>query len=366
LDHPLLAAQRFTPSGQVLDIKPYGRGNVHDTFLVTLPDPEEPHFILQRLNTRVFRRPQLVLDNLRIITAHLDRRRPGLQLGPGRRWQIPRLRLTTDGGDHFIDPSGGFWRALSFIEKAQSFDTITDPEHAGEVGYALGMFHLLLSDLPPGQLADTLPGFHVTPAYLRHYDEVRARAGAGFASPEMSYAAEFVAARRDWAAVLEEAKARGDLKLRVIHGDPKVNNVMMDTATGKAVGLVDLDTVKPGLVHYDLGDCLRSGCNPLGEDPRDWEAVRFHPELARAILGGYLPLARDFLTEADYAYLGEAIRLLPFELGLRFFTDYLAGNIYFKTRDPEHNLRRALVQFRLTASIEAQAGALEAIIRDLR
>ena len=132
------------------------------------------------------------------------------------------------------------------------------------------------------------------------------------------------------------------------------------------MGLVDLDTVKPGLVHYDIGDCLRSGANPLGEETADWQGVRFETDLGRAILAGYLSMARDFLAEPDYAYLYDAIRLIAFELGLRFFTDYLAGNVYFKARHPEHNLARALVQFKLTESIEAQETAIAAIIRDLR
>ena len=185
-------------------------------------------------------------------------------------------------------------------------------------------------------------------------------------SPEVDYGLRFVAERRAWAPVLEEARAQGKLRLRPMHGDPKVNNVMLDTATGQAVGLVDLDTVKPGLVHYDIGDCLRSGGNLLGEETEAWEAVRFEPELGRAILQGYLSQAQDFLAETDYAYLYDAIRLLAFELGLRFFTDYLAGNVYFKAKHPEHNLVRALVQFKLTESIESQAGAIGAIIRDLR
>ncbi len=176
----------------------------------------------------------------------------------------------------------------------------------------------------------------------------------------------FISTRRALAPVLEDAKAQGRLRLRPIHGDPKVNNVMMDANTGLAVGLVDLDTVKPGLVHYDLGDCLRSGANPLGEETQDWEAVRFDLELGRAILQGYLSRARDFLAEYDYAYLYDAMRVIAFELGLRFFTDYLEGNVYFKARHPEHNLLRALVQFRLTESIESQEGAIRAIIRELR
>jgi len=266
---------------------------------------------------------------------------------------------------HRHGAGGAFWRALTFIDAAQTFDIITNTAHAREVGYALGRFHHLLSDLPPDRLADPLPGFHVTPGYLRHYDEVLAQRGAP-ASPEVRYAVRFISARRDWASVLEDARARGQLELRPIHGDPKVNNVMLDAATGNAVAMVDLDTVKPGLVHYDIGDCLRSGCNLLGEETEEWQRVGFEPDLGRAILAGYLAEAGDFLTPNDYAYLYDAIRLLAFELGLRFFTDYLAGNVYFKARHRDHNLARALVQFKLTESVESQAAALRLIIRDIR
>jgi len=375
LDHNLVAvAEQFAPRGRVLDVREYGNGNVNDTFLVTVGrahpalspnSPGEPRFILQRLNPQVFRRPELVMRNLGTFTEHVRRRLEHAPLSPGRRWEVPRVLLSREGRDHFLDSGGSFWRALSFIEAAQSFDTIKDLAHAAEVGYALGMFHKLLSDLPPERLADTLPGFHLTPGYLSHYDEVLAKHGPP-PSPDVNYALQFISQRRAWAPVLEAAKAQGRLQLRPIHGDPKVNNVMLDTATGQAVAMVDLDTVKPGLVHYDIGDCLRSGCNPLGEETEHWEAVRFEPELGRAILKGYLSLARDFLTGSDYAYLYDAIRLLAFELGLRFFTDYLAGNVYFKAGHREHNLARALVQFKLTESIESQAGALDAIIRDLR
>ncbi len=130
--------------------------------------------------------------------------------------------------------------------------------------------------------------------------------------------------------------------------------------------MVDLDTVKPGLVQYDIGDCLRSGCNPLGEETEQWEMVYFEPEVCQAILQGYLSMATDFLTENDYEYLYDAIRLIAFELGLRFFTDYLEGNVYFKANHQEHNLARALVQFKLTESIEAQAKAIHTIIQDMR
>jgi Ser/Thr protein kinase RdoA (MazF antagonist) len=163
--------------------------------------------------------------------------------------------------------------------------------------------------------------------------------------------------------VLEQAREQGKLSLRPVHGDPKVNNVMIEKTTGRAISLVDLDTVKPGLIHYDIGDCMRSGCNPLGEETEQWEAVCFDPEIGAAILEGYLTQARNFLTEADYEYLYLSIRLLAFELGVRFFTDYLAGNVYFKVKHPQHNLQRALVQFKLTESIEAHEADIRHIIQ---
>jgi Ser/Thr protein kinase RdoA (MazF antagonist) len=365
LDNLVAAADQFKPQGTVIDIHEYGHGNINDTFLVTLDSKAEKHFILQRINTQVFRQPELVMLNMRTFTEHVRKRLQRAPLSPGRRWEVVRVLLAQDGQDHWLDPGGSFWRALSFIDGAQSFDTIKDIEHAREVGYALGMFHNLLSDLDTERLADTLEGFHITPRYLLHYDEVLAK-NRPSKSPELSYGLEFVSQRRDWAHVLENARAQGRLSLRPIHGDPKVNNVMMDTGTGQAISIVDLDTVKPGLVHYDIGDCLRSGCNLLGEDTEQWEMVRFDPELCQAILQGYLSLAKDFLTDNDYDYLYDSIRLIAFELGLRYFTDYLEGNVYFKANHQEHNLARALIQFKLTESIESQETTIRDIIQDMR
>ena len=378
MDQLIAAAQQFTPQVRVIEIHEHGRGNVNDTFLVTvggmvrgahpksaLDSPGKWRFILQRLNTHVFRRPELVMANLVTFAEHVQERLGREPLSLGRRWDVPRVLLTRDGQDYFIDADGSFWRALSFIEGAQTFDIIKDTGHAREVGYALGLFHKLVSDLPAERLADTLPGFHITPLYLKHYDAVLAGNGMR-QSPEAAYCLRFVEERRALASVLEDARAEGKLLLRPIHGDPKVNNVMLDMATGQAVGMIDLDTVKPGLVHYDIGDCLRSGGNLLGEETADWQQVQFDPELGRAILQGYLSQVREFLTDHDYAHLYDAIRLITFELGLRFFTDYLEGNVYFKAQHRDHNLRRALVQFRLTESIEAQAEVIREIIRELR
>jgi len=166
--------------------------------------------------------------------------------------------------------------------------------------------------------------------------------------------------------VLEDAKASGALFQRPIHGDPKINNIMIDERTGHAVSIIDLDTVKPGLIHYDIGDCLRSCCNPLGEETTEIDEVYFDLDLCRAILEGYLGEAQRFMTKADIAYLYDAIRLIAFELGLRFFTDYLEGDVYFKARHRKHNLIRALVQFKVAESIEAQATEIQGIVAALR
>ena len=335
-------AEKFTSRNSVTAVAEFGNGNINDTYIVTCATQEK--FVLQRINTHVFKQPHRIMQNMRAFTEHVHRR----VQKEGRVWDSPRVIPAQDGSDYFIDSENGFWRAISFIENARSFDTITDSAHAREVGYALGTFQSLISDLPIDSLADTLEGFHITPRYLQQYDTVFPQHKRSL-SPEVKHGIQFIEERRAFAFTLENA----GLPLRPIHGDPKVNNVMVHNETGKAISIVDLDTVKPGLVHYDIGDCIRSGSNPLGEDAEDWQAVHYDPEIGSALLEGYLAEAQAFLTPTDYDYLYTSIRLLTFELGLRFFSDYLAGDVYFKVKYPEHNLQRALVQFQLTQSIEA-------------
>jgi Ser/Thr protein kinase RdoA (MazF antagonist) len=363
MDHLFGAADQFKPHGDVTDVTAWGRGNVHDTFRVTLDAGRERHFILQRVNTCVFRRPQLVTGNMRTVAAHVTaklRRHPAA----GRRWEVVRVLAARDGSDHWLAPDGSLWRALSWIDAAQAFDAIQDETHAHEIGTALGMFHSLIGDLPAARLADTLAGFHVTPRYLEHFDEVLRHSPVP-GSPELRYALAAVHRGRDRAHVLADALARGVLQLRPIHGDPKVDNVMIDAATRRAVAMVDLDTVMPGLVLYDIGDCLRSCCNLQGEESGDWETARFDSKLCRVILRGYAAVAGDFLTDGDRGHLFDAVRLIAYELGLRFVTDHLEGNVYFKVRHSGHNLTRALRQFRLAASIESQEATLRTIIEEL-
>jgi hypothetical protein len=360
-------AQKFSNQNQISDIQAFGSGNINDTFLVSLQESEANSltnsFILQRINTHVFREPKLVMQNMRIYADHVCDR---LQNSPlDRRWDMPQILQTENSEDYWQTESGEFWRSLSFIVGSQSFDAMENMEQAREVGYALGTFHHLTSDLVPERLTDTLAGFHITPQYLQQYEEVLETRNI-HKSPEIDYCLRFVSDRKGLAHILEIAKAAGKLPLRVMHGDPKVNNILFDRQTQMAVSVVDLDTVKSGLVHYDIGDCLRSGCNPAGEEIAQWQDVCFDTELCQGILQGYLSTARSFLTEYDYTYIYDAIRVITFELGLRFFTDYLAGNIYFHVKYPEHNLLRSLVQFRLVESIEAQESVINKIIKDMR
>ena len=358
-------AESFALPGSVRSIEPLGNGNVNDTWRVELaPSAEGARaLVLQRLNTRVFSRPDLVMANIRRLGDHLDR--PGAMAAAAGRWELPRVLPLRESGAPCLEREGQCWRMLTFIERSHSVDTIDDRSQALQVGRALGTFHSLIHDLPTAELADTLKGFHVTPAYLAQFERVLRRTEVPL-TPQAQYCIAFIRDREAFMPVLEEAQRSGQLRQRPIHGDPKVNNILFDTGSGDAIALVDLDTVKPGLIHYDIGDCLRSGCNRLGEETDDWRSVQFDLELCEAVLEGYISRAHRFLEDADYAHIPDAIRLLSLELGLRFFTDHLAGDVYFRTSRPRHNLQRALVQFRLTESIETQQHEIRALVERLR
>ena len=365
MDDVVAVAERFAFPGKIVTVRDFGNGNINKTYLAILDSEVEGHFILQRINSQVFQKPELIMRNMHVVTGHISERLRCSEIDDGRRWEVPHIITTREGNDCWIDSDGSFWRAISYINNACTYDTVKDNNHAEEAGFALGMFHNLISDLSADRLVDTLEGFHILPRYLNHYNEVLGHKSI-VKSPEVKYCLQFVDSRSCRSDILENARSEGRLLLRPIHGDPKVNNIMIDNETGRAVGMIDLDTVKPGLVHYDIGDCLRSGCNPLGEETENWEAVRFEPDLCEAMLRGYIPAAREFLTSHDYDYLYDAVRLIAFELGLRFFTDFLEGNVYFNVKHPEQNLARALVQFRLVESIESRKETICSIVRELR
>jgi Ser/Thr protein kinase RdoA (MazF antagonist) len=351
-------AEAFALPGPVTAITPLGHGNVNTTYKVDTTAAGS--FVLQRLNMAVFPEPELVMANLEVLAAHVQHKPLA-----GQRWEVPRVIHHRISGQPWLRADGEFWRLISFVGEAITVDAIATPAQATQVGRGLGLFHTLISDLPIDQLADTLPGFHITPAYLAAYDQAL-RASKIELCGRARWCMAFIAARRELATVLEAAKAAGRLQLRPIHGDPKVNNVMLCVHTGMAVSLVDLDTVKPGLVHTDIGDCLRSACNPAGEEASPDDPIHFNLDLCQAVLEGYLGSARAWLSADDLDLIFDATRLISFELGLRFFSDHLAGDIYFRCARPGHNLERALVQFKLTESIEAQEQAIRRIVKGLR
>lgn len=365
-----LMAGQFDVAGRLVAVQSAGRGNVNDTYMVIFRTTfNEERFILQRINRRVFVQPPLIMQNLRVVTEHVHRQLEAEADRADRIWQLPRIIPAKTGADFVIDGDGEYWRAISLIASAHSYENIQSLEHAHEAGVVLGQFQRLFSGVPAEKLHDTLPGFHITPGYLQKMDDALATPEGRLrleSSAEARNCLRFVEERREWCSVLEKARAAGEISLRPIHGDPKVANIMIDDATGKGTCIVDLDTVKPGLIHYDFGDCLRSCCNPAGEETLDLAGVFFDTDLCSAIVRGYMIHARDFLTAADRHYLYDSIRLITFELGLRFFADFLAGDVYFKTRYEGQNLNRARVQLKLCESIETREEKIRNILESAR
>ncbi|MDD3816121.1 MAG: aminoglycoside phosphotransferase family protein [Desulfocapsaceae bacterium] len=336
-----------------------GVGNINDTYLVRTGDSS---FVLQRLNRQVFAQPQLVMANLATLSRHLQ----GRVKTCDQRWENSILLSTKAGEPFHTDRQGEVWRAVSHIDRTITHQTITTSAQARQVGWALGHFHLLLADLPARDLHETLPGFHLLPGYLDHFDRVCSGAAMKGdrktgAETSLRFCFDFIAARRKGADLLERARHEGRIKVQTIHGDPKAGNVLFDVASDLAVSLIDLDTVGPGLIHYDIGDCLRSCCNVSGEVAADLSQVSFDMDMCREVLAGYFSGAGTLLSTYDRQLIFQAVRLLTFELGLRFFTDYLAGNRYFKVRHEEENLHKALVQFHLVQSIERQKREIEKV-----
>ena len=354
-------ARQFDFGAPLREVRTHGHGLINDTYLVTLATTPPRHAILQRINSRVFPQPQHIMQNLRSLLDHAQT--STAKTSQRDALQLPGLYRARDERDFLLDADGKYWRALHFIENTRALDRLANSTQAHNIGRALGGFHALLNELPTEKLHTTLPGFHIAPDYLAHFDTVSTRANVdSLAVP----ACDFVATHRALAATLEHGKHTGALPLRATHGDPKLNNFLFDAHNDRVMSLIDLDTVQPGLIHYDLGDCLRSCCNQSGEAAHDPEATQFDLEYCTAILRGYVDTARGFLTGPDFDFMYDAIRLLPFELGLRFLTDHLEGDAYFKTQIPGQNLHRARVQFQLTMCIEQHEAAIRDVIKSLR
>ena len=354
-----LIAQNFFSGRPIYSVDSLGEGLINDTYLVKSDGGIPTQWVLQKLNKKVFRRPDWLMANLSGLVEHA--KNESNRDGCGIRLRLPKIHLTQNLKTYVVDCDGEYWRALEFITNTHTLQTIRDGSDAEQVGFALGQFHRLVATMNPGSLHDTLPGFHDCPAYLDVFYRSLRRSKKQTNSTEFKYAIDFLDKRKASVDVLEKAKRCGHLKIRAIHGDPKINNILFDLDNQRAVSLIDLDTVKPGLFQYDIGDCLRSACNRQSEDTQS-DSVDFDLDICRLILKAYLSEVAAILNDFDYRYLYDAIHLLPLELGIRFLTDHLDGDQYFKVEYAGQNLLRALIQLRLTERIEQQESQIRRMI----
>lgn len=332
----------------IISATPLGNGNINDTYLVI--DAQGP-FILQRLNTKVFPTPQLILDNQKILQKLLVS-----QPKKDSTFRIPGLILTRHGHSHHQDDNAHYWRAQEFIDQSQEIEELQEYQ-AESVGRILGRFHRLGEDQSCRNFHTTLPGLHATEAHLRQYT---AQINTPQDAPQdiLSFCRAYINHHQHKATLIAHKLQQQPCDKWLTHGDPKLANILFDTTSGLACSLIDLDTIGPGFIQHDLSDLIRSCCNPEGEDsPKT--AINFSQTLAKKIITGYSAVMSPLLTKDEITLLGKSLWLMPFELGVRFLTDYLQGSTYFKTSSPHHNLARAHNQFQLTEQIIEAQPALE-------
>ena len=335
------AARRFVQ--QPLAIRELGDGNINATFVV---ETGSRRIVLQRINRGVFPDPRAVVRNFVRITACLSQacRESG---GP---YLVPQAIPTRDDQLLWEDRDGGIWRAQTFID-GRAEGRVEDRERVRAIGRCLGWFHRLTAAIDSGDYEIPLPGFHVLPQYLAEYDRMAGETGRPWMPAERRCQAA-VEEMRPSSPLFQRLLGERRLRPRIVHGDPKVDNFLF-AATGGVLSLIDLDTVGPGLLHHDLGDCLRSCCNRGGERGGT-RAVAFDLGSCRAFRDGYMAEMGDALARDDRQLVFDAVLLITFELALRFFTDHLQGDRYFRVRRRGENLQRAATQFALLASIRAQ------------
>ena len=354
-------ASAFRLGGTYCGGAPHGNGHINDTYVVSFEQGGvTTRYILQRINENVFRNVEVVMENIARVTAHAGRR----AIASGAPDAIRRaltLIPTRAGGNLHRDASGA-WRCYIFIEGAKSYDVITEPGLAREGARAFGEFQRLLSDLPGGRLRETIPHFHDTRRRFEALRQAVAEDRVGRvkeARPEIALVME----RESMVDVVLNLLARGEIPERVTHNDTKLNNVLLDNETQEGICVIDLDTVMPGSALYDFGDLVRTSTSPAAEDETDLAKVTMQLPMFEALVKGYLATAGGFLTPAERALLPFAGKLITFEIGLRFLTDWLEGDVYFKIKRPRHNLDRLRTQFKLVESIEAQLPAMQALVR---
>lgn len=345
---------RFRIAGSPVAARPYGSGHIHATYLVE--SDSGPCAILQAVNRNVFTDLETLQGNVLAVTTHLKRK---LQPEHPEDWQRRVLQPipTHTGAWIHTAEDGAAWRAFEYIPGTQTIETVTSPAQARALGKAVGAFQTMLADFS-GTLPETIPDFHDTRKRFHAFLEATCTAPAdrlAFAREEIAFAET----REPVTGRLLDLQAAGRLPVRITHNDTKINNILFDERSGEALCVIDLDTVMPGLSLYDFGDMVRTGTPSQPEDSTDLRGVTVDPDQFAALTHGYLSTAGEILTGQERSLLVFSGRLLTFETGLRFLTDFLAGDVYFRTQFPGQNLARARNQFRLLADMEKRAQELE-------
>ncbi len=358
------AAAQFVCDSGIRSVTSFGNGHINDTFRVEYQDGDgNQKAILQRINHDIFKHPEEVMENILKITAHLRKRILAEGGDPAR--ETLNVICTRDGRPYYRNQSGDYYRMYGFVERTVSYDAVNSADDFYASAVAFGHFQCMLADFPAKELHETIPAFHDTKARFARFLEVLKEDKMGRAAgvqPEI----RFVLDREGLAGELLELQARGELPLRVTHNDTKLNNILMDEDTGAPICVVDLDTVMPGLAVNDFGDSIRFGASTGAEDERDLEKVECSMELFDAYTRGFIQGCEGRLTQAELKALPLGARTMTFECGMRFLTDYLEGDVYFKTAREGHNLDRCRTQFKLVADMEKKWSQMEQIVDKYR
>lgn len=350
----------FAFAGDVTAVKPCGNGHINSTFTVTVEGGRR--YILQILNTAIFKKPHEVMANIAAVTDHI---RAGLQQnGEDAERGTMRVILTKDGQYGYTDGEGRFWRAYDFVENTICRLTVDSPATFARVGEAFGDFQRRLADFDAARLYETIPDFHNTAKRYADFLAAVERDAAGRAGT-IRDEIDFLTARADKCALIVDALASGDLPLRVTHNDTKLSNILLDAETEEAVCIIDLDTVMPGSALYDFGDSIRTGASSAAEDEPELDKVHFLPAMFKAYAEGFIKGTGGALTERELSMLPNGGYIITLEQAIRFLGDYLDGDTYYHIDYPDHNLVRARTQMKLVADMEACMPELKAFVAGL-
>ncbi len=361
MENILQLLDSFALPGGRRTAEPFGNGHINSTFLVTIDGVKE-RYILQRINSYVFVHPKEVMENIRNVTEYLQDRIREEGGDPDR--ETIRLILSKSGEPWVEDPERQVWRVMLCVPDTVSSELPDDPAILEECGKAFGVFSRRLKHYPAATLHETIRAFHDTPSRLRQLEEAAAADSFGRLK-DVAEEMAFARAREADTRILTDDCAAGKLPLRVTHNDTKVNNVLLDRKTGKAVCVVDLDTVMPGLLAYDFGDAIRIGACSAEEDEPDLSRVHLLLPRFEAFARGFLPELRADMSEEELFSLEAGARLMTFENGMRFLADHLNGDLYFRIHRPGQNLDRARVQFTLLEDMERHQREMREILTAL-